>query len=107
MDEWSNQFPEIEGLFSVLQTIQVETFVFEEFEKKYKGEFPKSTDGDLRKHLSFLFDNSIIGQKKQGRWEYLSSLPNLKINLEKPFRTHQSLKYRLQLVESRPGQNDD
>lgn len=107
MDEWSNQFPEIEGLFSALQTIQVETFVFDEFEKKYKIEFPNSTDGDLRKHLNFLFDNSIIGQKKQGRWEYLSSLPNLKINIEKPFRTHQSLKYRLQLVESRPGQGED
>lgn len=107
IDEWSNQFAEIEGLFSVLQTIQVETFSFEEFSKKYKIEFPDATEGDLRKHLNFLFDNSIIGQKKQGRWEYLSSLPNLKMNIEKPFRTHQSLKYRLQLTESRPGQNDD
>jgi len=25
------------------------------------------------------------------------------MNIEKPFRTHQSLKYRLQLTESRPG----
>jgi hypothetical protein len=107
IDEWSNQFPEIENLFSVLQTIQVETFTFEEFERKYKIEFSNLTDGDIRKHLNFLFDNSIIGQKKQGRWEYLSSLPNLKLNIEKPFRTHQSLKYRLQLTESRPGQNDD
>lgn len=107
IDEWSNQFPEIENLFSVLQTIQVETFTYSEFESKYKLEFPSATEGDLRKHLNFLFDNSIIGQKKQGRWEYLSSLPNLKMNIEKPFRTHQSLKYRLQLIESRPGQNDD
>lgn len=107
IDEWSNQFPEIESLFSVLQTIQVETFIFSEFESKYKLEFPNATDGDLRKHLNFLFDNSIIGQKKQGRWEYQSSLPNLKMNIEKPFRTHQSLKYRLQLIESRPSQNDD
>lgn len=107
IDEWSNQFPEIEGLFSVLQTIQVETFNYEEFERKYKLEFTNASEGDLRKHLNFLFDNSIIGQKKQGRWEYLSSLPNLKMNIEKPFRTHQSLKYRLQLTESRPGQNDD
>lgn len=107
IDEWSNQFPEIENLFSVLQTIQVETFTYSEFESKYKIEFPSATEGDLRKHTNFLFDNSIIGQKKQGRWEYLSSLPNLKMNIEKPFRTHQSLKYRLQLIESRPGQNDD
>ncbi len=107
IDEWSNQFSEIEALFSVLQTIQVETFSFEEFEKKYKLEFPNSTEGDLRKHLNFLFDNSIIGQKKQGRWEYISSLPNLKMNIEKPFRTHQSLKYRLQLVESRPSQSEE
>jgi hypothetical protein len=107
IDEWSNQFPEIENLFSVLQTIQVETFSFDDFERKYKIEFLSSTEGELRKHLNFLFDNSIIGQKKQGRWEYLSSLPNLKMNIEKPFRTHQSLKYRLQLTESRPGQNDD
>lgn len=107
IDEWSNQFPEIENLFSVLQTIQVETFTYSEFESKYKIEFPNATEGDLRKHLNFLFDNSIIGQKKQGRWEYLSSLSNLKMNIEKPFRTHQSLKYRLQLTESRPGQNED
>jgi hypothetical protein len=107
IDEWSNQFPEIENLFSVLQTIQVETFTFQEFENKYKIEFPQASEGDVRKHLNFLFDNSIIGQKKQGRWEYLSSLPHLKLNIEKPFRTHQSLKYRLQLIESRPGQNDE
>lgn len=107
IDEWSNQFAEIENLFSVLQTIQVETFTFLEFEHKYKLEFPNASEGDLRRHISFLFDNSIIGQKKQGRWEYLSSLPNLKMNIEKPFRTHQSLKYRLQLTESRPSQNED
>jgi len=107
IDEWSNQFPDVEKLLTVLQTIQVETFVFSDFEKKYKLEFPNSSEGDTRKHLNFLFDNSIIGQKKQGRWEYLASLPNLKINIEKPFRTHQSLKYRLQLIESRPSQNDD
>ena len=107
IDEWSNQFPEIENLFSVLQTIQVETFTYEDYTNKYKLEFSNSTEGEMRKHLNFLFDNSIIGQKKQGRWEYQSSMPNLKMNIEKPFRTHQSLKYRLQLIESRPGQNDD
>jgi hypothetical protein len=107
IDEWSNQFPEIENLFSVLQTIQFETFTFFDFQNKYKIEFPDASEGDLRRHLNFLFDNSIIGQKKQGRWEYLSSLPNLKLNIEMPFRTHQSLKYRLQLIESRPGQNEE
>jgi hypothetical protein len=104
VDEWSNQFPDIERLLTVLQTINVETFIYKDFENKYKNEFSVSSDGDLRNHLNFLFDNSIIGQKKQGRWEYVSSVPNLKINIEKDFRTHQSLKYRLQLVESRPGQ---
>lgn len=105
IDEWSNQFPDIEKLLSVLQIINVETFNFTDFTTKYKLEFPAASDGELRKDLSFLFNNSIIGQKKQGRWEYLSSLPNLKMNIEKDFRTHQALKYRLQLIESRPGQN--
>ena len=31
IDEWSNQFPEIENLLTVLQTIQVETFDFNDF----------------------------------------------------------------------------
>ena len=104
IDEWSNQFPNIERLLSVLQTINVETFNYPIFQDKYKIEFPESTEGDVRRDISFLFDNSIIGQKKQGRWEYISSLPNLKMNIEKDFRTHQSLKYRLQLIESRPNQ---
>lgn len=104
IDEWSNQFPEIERLLDVLQTISVETFDFERFKDKYNNEFSNATEGDLRRDLNFLFKNSIIGQKKQGRWEYLSSLPNLKMNVERDFRTHQSLKYRLQLVESRPNQ---
>lgn len=104
IDEWSNQFPDIERLLDVLQTISVETFDFESFKDKYKNEFSNATEGDLRRDLNFLFKNSIIGQKKQGRWEYLSSLPNLKMNVERDFRTHQSLKYRLQLVESRPNQ---
>lgn len=105
VDEWSNQFPNIERLLSVLQIISVESFNYPEFQNKYKSEFPESTEGDIRRDLNFLFNNSIIGQKKQGRWEYLSSLQNLKLNIEKDFRTHQSLKYRLQLVESRRAQN--
>lgn len=104
IDEWSNQFPKIERLLDVLQTISVETFDFASFKDKYNNEFSNATEGDLRRDLNFLFKNSIIGQKKQGRWEYLSSLPNLKMNVERDFRTHQSLKYRLQLVESRPNQ---
>ncbi|HHY0339932.1 TPA: P-loop ATPase, Sll1717 family [Vibrio cholerae] len=105
IDEWSNQFPEIENLLTVLQSIQVETFTYNDFSEKYKIEFPSSSDGDMRTHLTFLFDNSIIGQKKQGRWEYVCSTPNFKMNIEKDFRTHHALKYRLHLVESRPSQN--
>lgn len=106
IDEWSNQFPDIERLLSVLQTINVETFNYGEFVAKHQVEFSSATEGERRRDLSFLFSNSIIGQKKQGRWEYTSSLPNFKMNIEKDFRTHQSLKYRLQLVESRPNQNN-
>jgi hypothetical protein len=101
VDEWSNQFPNIERLLSVLQLISVESFSYPDFQSKYKNEFPDASEGDIRRDLTFLFNNSIIGQKKQGRWEYLSNLQNLKLNIEKDFRTHQSLKYRLQLVESR------
>lgn len=105
IDEWSNQFPEIESLLTVLQTIQVETFTYDDFSEKYNNEFSQSSEGTKREHLKFLFDNSIIGQKKQGRWEYVSSTPNLKMNIEKDFRTHHALKYRLHLIESRPSQN--
>ncbi len=105
IDEWSNQFPDIEKLLTVLQMIQVETFTYSDFSEKYGSEFLDSSEGKRREHLEFLFKNSIIGQKKQGRWEYISSIPNLKMNLEKSFRTHHALKYRLHLVESRPNQN--
>lgn len=104
IDEWTNQFPVIERLFNVLQTIQVETFTFSEFSAKCNNEFKDITDGKIREYIGFLFDNSIIGQKKQGRWEYLCSMPNLKMNLENDFRTHHALKYRLHLIESRPNQ---
>lgn len=105
IDEWSNQFPQIENLLNILQAIQVETFTYEDFSRKYSSEFPTALEEHKRLHLSFLFDNSIIGQKKQGRWEYVSSTPNFKMNIQKDFRTHHALKYRLQLVESRPSQN--
>jgi len=105
IDEWSNQFPKIEALLTVLQTIQVETFSYPDFSEKYDSEFPTASEGEKRDHLAFLFDNSIIGQKKQGRWEYVSSMQNLKMNVQKDFRTHHALKYRLHLVESRPNQN--
>jgi len=104
IDEWSNQFPEIESLLSVLQTIKVETFSYEDFAEKYSNEFPNAPESKKREHLEFLFDNSIVGQKKQGRWEYVCSTPNLKINIEQEFRTHHALKYRLHLIESRPNQ---
>lgn len=105
IDEWSNQFSEIESLLSVLQTIQVETFSFSDFSNKYNNEFSDASEGQKREHLAFLFDNSIIGQKKQGRWEYVCSTPNLKMNIEQEFRTHHALKYRLHLIESRPNQS--
>lgn len=105
IDEWSNQFPKIEKLLTVLQTIRVETFTYADFSEKYENEIPGTSDGTKREHLAFLFDNSIVGQKKQGRWEYLSSTPNLKMNAEKDFRTHHALKYRLHLIESRPNQS--
>lgn len=104
IDEWSNQFPEIEKLLGVLQSISVETFNHSDFVTKYRQGFSNATDIDINKHLNFLFDNSIIGQKKQGRWEYICSSPNLKMNIDKGYRTHQALKYRLQLIEGRPGQ---
>lgn len=104
VDEWTNQFPEIEKLLGVLQLIGVETFDHTDFVAYYRQTFRNATDVDLNAHLNFLFDNSIIGQKKQGRWEYLCSVPNLKINVNKSFRTHQALKYRLHLKEARPGQ---
>ncbi len=105
IDEWSNQFPAIENLLTVLQTIQVETFSYSDFSEKYDNEFPEPSEGKKREHLAFLFDNSIVGQKKQGHWEYVSSTPNLKMNAEKDFRTHHALKYRLHLLESRPNQS--
>ncbi|WP_417521898.1 P-loop ATPase, Sll1717 family [Marinobacter sp.] len=104
IDEWSNQFPEIESLLSVLQTIKVETFSYRDFTEKHAAEFSNVPEGDRRKHIEFLFDNSIVGQKKQGRWEYVCSAPNLKMNIEQEFRTHHALKYRLHLIESRPNQ---
>lgn len=106
VDEWSNQFPDIEKLLGVLQLMSIETFNYSEYISKYKQAFPGTTNIDANIHLNFLFDNSIIGQKKQGRWEYVCSLPNLKMNVEKGFRTHQALKYRLQLVEGRPENKD-
>lgn len=105
IDEWSNQFPEIENLLTVLQTIQVETFNFNDFNDKCREEFSGINEGLIRQYINFLFDNSLIGQKKQGRWEYVSSMSNLKINIQNEFRTHHALKYRLHLIESRPSQN--
>ncbi|HEY8096836.1 MAG TPA: hypothetical protein VIE65_12205 [Methylobacter sp.] len=72
--------------------------------EKHAKVFANQDEWKAKEHLLFLFDNSIIGQKKQGRWEYLCSIPNLKMNVEKEFRTHHALKYRLHLTESRPGQ---
>lgn len=105
IDEWTNQFPEISNLLTVLQTIQVETFIYSEFSEKCNIEFTNISEGQKRAYISFLFENSIVGQKKRGKWEYVSSVPNLKMNLEQDFRTHHALKYRLHLVESRPNQS--
>lgn len=104
IDEWTNQFPEIENLLTVLQTIEIDTFDYSDFQSKYKVIFLGSEDWRVKERLQFLFDNSIIGQKHQGRWEYVCSMPNLKMNTEKEFRTHHALKYRLHLKEKRSNQ---
>lgn len=105
IDEWSNQFPEIESLLSVLQLIQVESFTYVDFSTKHKTVFGDLSPLKEKAHIEFLFNNSVVGQKNQGRWEYVCSTPELRMNVEKEFRTHHALKYRLQLVESRPGQS--
>ena len=106
IDEWSNQIPEIERLLNVLQTIRIESFEYDFFQEKFSLEFDGHPDGRSREKLQFLFDNSIVGQKKQGRWEYVCSVPNLKMNIEHSFRTHPALKYRLHLIERRASQTD-
>ncbi len=72
---------------------------------KYSPPFTNISEGQKREYIAFLFENSIVGQKKRGKWEYVSSTPNLKMNIEQDFRTHHALKYRLHLVESRPNQS--
>jgi len=106
IDEWGNQFPEIKKLLGVLQLIKYEAFTYNDFAEKCKQEFPEATESDCRRYIEFLFDNSIVGQKKQTRWEYPYSVPNLKMNIEKPYKTHQSLKHRLGLIENRPSQEN-
>ena len=106
VDEWSNQMPEIEQLLNVLQTIRIESFEYKLFQEKFSLEFDEPSEGEIRKKLQFLFDNSVVGQKKQGRWEYVCSVPNLKMNIEHSFRTHPALKYRLHLIEQRASQTD-
>lgn len=57
--------PEIENLLTVLQTIQVETFDFNDFSEKCRNEFAGISDGVIRQYINFLFDNSLIGQKNK------------------------------------------
>lgn len=101
LDEWSNQLPEITQYLGILQSIGVQTFDYKTFYKKAEKEFENLSRSKAHDILSFLFKNSIIGQKVNVNWEYIATNPFLQINFEKPFHVNNGLKQRLVLTEQR------
>lgn len=101
IDEWSNQLPEITKYLNVLQNIGIQSFTFKDFEKNSHQEFNSPSKSQLQDILTFLFKNSIIGQKQNANWEYVCTNPYIQINFEKPFHVNSGLKQRLVLTEKR------
>jgi hypothetical protein len=105
IDEWAHQKPEIEGYLSALQDIGTQTFRFQEFESAFHRVTDKSSGAPIKEALSFLFQNSIVGQKVSINWEYVCSNPYMQIDFSKPFHVNNGLKARLTLTEARTSRH--
>jgi len=101
MDEWSNQKPEIESYLNVLQNIGVQKFNYKKYDEYYLKKFPKADKSEIQESLSFLFQNSIVGQKTKANWEFVCVNPYLQIDFSKQFYVNNGLKSRLTIVEQR------
>ncbi|WP_285716382.1 hypothetical protein [Pelosinus sp. IPA-1] len=99
IDEWSSQKPEIRGLLSVLQNIGYQNFNYASFAKAYCEVFPGSDKTKIEDTLTFLFYNSIVGQKINANWEYYCGNLRMTIDLKKDFHVSGALKSRLMLTE--------
>lgn len=97
LDEWMTIKPEIETYLSILQNIETMTFYFERFKSEYLKKYQNHDKCEIDNTIKFLFENSIIGQKKSIYWEYVCQKSLLEINWDKEFKTHPSLKHILAL----------
>ena len=59
IDEWTNQFPEIEDILTVLQSIGIETFNTSEFMEKHAKVFANQDEWKAKEHLLFLFEGLL------------------------------------------------
>lgn len=101
IDEWVNQKEEISQILNVIQNIGIQEFSYDEFSTNFSKQFNISGKSKINECLSFLFQNSLIGQKRSINWEYFATNPYLQIDFSKQFHVNNGLKSRLMLTEKR------
>ena len=101
MDEWTNQKPEIKNYLKILQNIGNQIFTYGDFNTSYKNEFKIIDKANVEEALLFLYNNSILGQKKGAIWYYFCNNQYQQIDYKKEFHVNPGLSSRLNLTESR------
>lgn len=100
-DEWKVQKPELFENIALLQGIGYSIFSRSSFFEKIRGKNPSISNIEMREALKFMFDNSIIGLKKEdNKWRFKCQRPSQGFQDEDNYKVHPGLIRSLGLTES-------
>lgn len=102
-DEWRSQFPEIRQIIDALAAIGSTVFKLTDFRRAISSQGLQAEDLELRAHLRFLYDNSIIGFKvgKSQIWRFKCFYPAQGFLDADVYKVHDGLTRGLNLKEPR------
>lgn len=102
-DEWRAQFPAIIQLFEAIQGNGATNFTAEDLKSALLKIGVECSDGEVKSHLKFLYDNSIIGFRvgKSNQWKFRCFFNSQGFIESEVYKVHDGIHRGLNLTETR------
>ncbi|MEI4263606.1 P-loop ATPase, Sll1717 family [Roseovarius sp. D0-M9] len=102
-DEWRAQFPAIVQLFEAIQSTGATNFTAEDLRSSLLKIGVDCSDVEIKSHLRFLYDNSIIGFRvgKSNQWKFRCFFSSQGFIESDVYKVHDGIHRGLNLTETR------
>ena len=102
-DEWRAQFPAINQLFEAIQSVGATNFGAEDLKAALTKIGAPCSDSELKSHLKFLYENSIIGFRvgKSNQWKFKCFFSSQGFIDSEVYKVHDGIHKGLNLTETR------